>query len=80
MYGRRDVLELLLTEILEGEVEPSRGILLHAAEMQMPPGSAKPSSRAAALTLSEDVAVLDHNIAHVDADTELDALIRRYRR
>jgi hypothetical protein len=30
--------------------------------------------------VAEDVAILDHDIAHVDADSELDALVRRYRR
>src|SRR5207302_10042912 len=45
---------------------------------QMPPGSAKPSRRAARSTpVTEDVAVVDNDVALVDAETELDALISR---
>src|ERR1700730_2324959 len=48
------------------------------AETQIPPGSAKPSRRAATFTPSpKDVAILDHDIADVDSDAGLDALVGR---
>jgi hypothetical protein len=44
----------------------------------MPPGSAKPSSACRDIhAIAEDVVILDHNIAHVDSNPELDAFIRR---
>jgi len=49
------------------------------AETQMPPGAANTSSRAATVhSIAEDVAVLDHDVAHVDPNAELDALVRRH--
>ena len=45
----------------------------------MPPGSARPSSRRDVDAVAEDVAVLDDDVADVDADTELDAMVRRQR-
>ncbi len=45
---------------------------------QMPPGSANPSRRAARVDpVTEDVAVVDYDVALVDAEPELDALISR---
>jgi len=46
--------------------------------MQIPPGSARLSSRAATLTPSHvDLLALDHHIAEVDADVELHPALQR---
>jgi hypothetical protein len=43
--------------------------------MQIPPGAASASSRAATFhTVAEDVVLLSDHVAEVDANTELDAL------
>ena len=47
-----DVLEAVLADVVEGEGRACRDVLLHHRETQMPPGSARASSRAATLTPS----------------------------
>src|SRR6266542_1409610 len=43
---------------------------------QMPPGSASPSSHVD--RIPEDVAAVDHDVADIDADAELDPLLVRH--
>src|SRR5208282_3664710 len=79
--GLRDVLERRLAHVLEGEVEPTRGILLHArrdADAAWLSQAFEPSRDVD--PIAEDVAVLDDDIADLDADAELDATIRGQRR
>ena len=45
------------------------------AETQIPPGSAALQACCDVHAVAEDVAILDHNVADVDADTELDTLV-----
>ena len=46
--------------------------------MQMPPGSARLSSRAATLiAVTVDLIALDHHVAEVDADAKLHPALRR---
>ena len=75
-----DVLQFLLADILEGEVEAAGGVLLDPrrdadaaglGEAFEPGGDIDP--------VAEDVAVLDDDVALVDADAELEALFRRGR-
>ncbi len=75
----RDVLELLLAHVFKDQIERARGILLHARGHTDAAGLGQcfePCSDVHPVT--EDVAILDHNIAHIDADPELDARVRRY--
>ena len=73
-----DVLELLLAVVDEADVEPAFGILLHARR------HADAARLGQALeagghvhAVAEDVVVLDDDVADMDADAELDALVRR---
>src|SRR5262249_5940952 len=73
----RDVLELLLADVLKGKVELARGILLH------PRRDANPARRGQAFEpgrdinpVTKDVAVLDDDVTDVDADAQLDAVVR----
>ena len=73
-----DVLELLLAHVLEGEVELAAASSCTRAETQMPPGSASAfEPRRDVDAVAEDVVVLDDDVAQVDADAELDALVGR---
>jgi hypothetical protein len=48
------------------------------AETQIPPGSAKASSRCDIDVVAKDVAILDDNIPDIDTDAKLDAVVGRY--
>ena len=76
----RDVLDLLLAEILEGEIELVADLVAAQRRLtQIPPGSASASSRAAILTPSPKMSpLLDDDVAEIDADAELDAPLRRH--
>ena len=77
----RDVLELLLADVFEGEVEPARGILLHARRDADPAGLGQRFEPGRDVdAVAKDVAVLDDDVADIDADTELDAGRRPARR
>jgi len=76
----RDVLQRLLADVLEGEVEPARGILAH------PRGDADPARLGQAFEpgrdidpVAKDVAVLDDDVALVNADAEVDPAVGRQR-
>src|SRR4029077_18230527 len=76
-----NVLELLLAQILKGEIEPTRCVLLYTRRNADAAGLRQPfKPRRDVDAVPKDVAVLDHNVAHIDADPELDSLARRYRR
>ena len=46
-----------------------------APEIQMPPGSATPQACRDVNAVAEEIAILDHHVAHIDPDAELDALL-----
>src|SRR5207249_2462098 len=76
-----DVLELLLAEVFENQVELARDILLH------PRGNADVARLSQGFEtycdidpVAEDVAVLDDDVADIDADAQVDAPILRQRR
>jgi hypothetical protein len=78
--GPRDVFERLLAHVFESEVEAARRIFLNArgdtdtARL----GEAFEAGRDID-AVSEDVAVLDDDVALVNADAEFDAMLRRHR-
>ena len=74
----RDIFEVLLAEIGEGEVEPAGRVLLN------PGGYANPARVRQGLEpgsnidpIAENVAVFDDDVALVDTDAKLDAAVRR---
>ena len=70
-----DVLQLRLAEILEGEVEPSGGVLLHPRRDADAAGLGERFEASGDVdAVAEDVAVLDDDVTLVDADAELDAV------
>src|SRR5215472_4092055 len=76
-----DVLQVLLPDVLKGKVELTRGILLHARRH----ANAARFSQAFEANchvhaIPKDVAVLDYDVSHIDANSEIDTLVRRYRR
>ena len=73
----RDILERLLAPVLEGEVEPTRGALLNGCRNADATrlGQAFEPGRDVD-PVAENVAVLDDDVAHVDANAELDAPLR----
>jgi len=76
----REILQRLLTEILEGEVEAARGVFLNARRDADTAGLGKAfEPRGDINAIAKYVAVLDDDVALVDADAELDAAIRRQR-
>src|SRR5262249_54534529 len=59
----RDVLELLLADILKGEIELARGILLHARRDADPARFRQPLEPGCDIDpVAKDVAVLDENV------------------
>jgi hypothetical protein len=74
--GAPNVLQLLLAHILEGEVELAGGILLHPRRHAYPSGLGQRFQPSGNInSVAEDIPVLDHDVAHVDANAELDALV-----
>jgi hypothetical protein len=79
-YWTHDVLERLLADVFEGNVELARGILpdlrrdADAARLRQ---AFEPCRNVH--TVPENVPILDYDVAHVNADAELDALVRRHR-
>ena len=69
-----DVLERLLAEVLEGEIELACGVLVHPrrdADAARLGQAFEPRRDIDAV--AKDVAVLDDDVAEIDADAELDA-------
>jgi hypothetical protein len=73
-----DVLETLFAQILEGEVEPAGGVLLHPRRDADAAGVSQPfEPRGDIDPIAENVAVLDDDVADIDADAKFDALSGR---
>src|SRR5262249_2362743 len=74
----RDVFELLLADVFEDEVELARGILLHPRRNADPARLGQGFETCRDIDpVAKDVSVLDDDVAHVDADAELDATVGR---
>jgi hypothetical protein len=74
-----DVLQLRLTEILEVEVEFARRVLLNTRRDADAAGLGQAlEPRRNVDAVAEDVAVIDHDVALMAADTKLDALFFRH--
>ena len=72
-----DVLQLLVAHIDESDVEAPFGILLHAGGDADAAGVGEIlQARGHVHAVAEDVAPLHHDVADMDADAELDALVR----
>jgi hypothetical protein len=68
----RDVLELLLAEIAEGEVELAGHVLLHPRRDADPAWIGQPFEPGRDVhPVTENVAVLDNDITHIEADAEI---------
>ena len=71
----RNVLELLITHIIEGEFELTGSILLDTRRDADATGISQCFKSGGDIDpVAENIAVLDNDIAHVDADSELDPL------
>ena len=74
-----DVLELLRADVLEGEIELACGVLLYACRHADAARLGQAFEACGDVdTVAEDVAVLDDNVAQMDADPELDPIICRH--
>src|SRR5271166_4905040 len=74
----RDIFERLLAHVCEGEVEAARRILPHAGRDADPAGLGQAFEPCRDIdAVAEDVAVLNDDVADIDADAELDAALRR---
>jgi hypothetical protein len=76
MHRSSNVLEALFAQIVKCEIEPTRSVLLNAGRNADPTGfgqAFEPSRDIHAIT--EDVAVLNNDIADVDAHAKLDAFL-----
>ena len=68
-----DVFQFLFAEIVEGEVEPARRVLLHPRRDANPAGLGQGFEPGGDVDpVAENVAVLDDDIADIDADAEFD--------
>ena len=75
--GSGNILESLFAHIVEGKIEPPSGVFLNTGRNANAAGfgqTFKASGDVHAVT--EDVAVLDHDIADVDANAEFDPVVR----
>src|SRR6516162_7528683 len=74
------VLERLLAHVFEGEVEAARGVLVDARRNADAARLGQDfETRRHVDTIAKDVAVLDDDVADIDADAELDPAVRRQR-
>src|SRR6516225_4537457 len=81
VHGPRDVLELLLAQILEREIELAGDILLHARRNTQAARLRQAFEASGNVdAVAEDVAVFDDDVAHMDADAPLDAAFWNRRR
>jgi len=73
-----DVLELLLADVFKGEVETARGILLHTSrDADAARLGQLLEARRDIKAVAEDVAILDDDVALMNADAELEAVVCR---
>src|SRR5215831_4490598 len=74
------VLERLVARVLKDKVELARGILLHSCRDADAAGLGQTFEACRDVdTIAKEVAVVDDDVAHVDADAKLDPAIRRQR-
>src|SRR4051794_28246546 len=74
----RYVLQRLLTNVLETHVELCRGILLHARRDTHSAGIGYTlKTRGDVDAITEDIAILFHDVAYIDANSEGDASVLR---
>jgi len=74
----RDVLELLLADVREGQIELARGILLHPRRDANPARLCQSFEPCGDIdAIAKNVAVLDDDVPHVDTDAKLDAAVGR---
>jgi hypothetical protein len=74
-----DVLQALLADVLEGEVEPAGDVFLHPRRDANAAGLRRDfEPRRDIDPIAKDVAVLDNNVALVDADAVFDAPVGRH--
>src|SRR5207248_3146837 len=72
-----DVLEDLLTQIIEGEVEPAGGILLNTGRDTNPAWIGETLETGRDIhPVTKNIIALDNDIADVDPDAEFDAIVR----
>src|SRR5262249_57124644 len=75
------VFQLLLADVLEGKIELADSISAHASRYADAAGFGQPFKPGRYVhRIPEDVVILDHHVALVNADAELDALVRSRRR
>src|SRR6516225_9982215 len=75
-YGAGDVLEGLLAQILEREVELTRHVLLHPSRHTDPTGFSQAFEASRDIySIAENVAVLNDNIANINAHSKFDAFL-----
>ena len=72
-----DVLDLLLAQILEGQIEPAAHVFLHRAGDEDPARLGQClEPRGDVDAVAEDVVALDDDVAEIDADAKFDAPVR----
>jgi hypothetical protein len=77
--GPRDVLELLLALVDEADINPAFGILLDPRRHADAAGVRQSfETRGHVDAVAKNVAILDDNVADIDADPELDPAVRRH--
>ena len=77
--GSRDVLQRVLADILEGRTDLSRRVFLHALRHAYPARLGDPfEARRDVDAVAKDVAVLFDDVAEIDADPEIQPLIRAH--
>ena len=77
--GPRDVLELLLALIDEADIDPAFAILLDPRRHADTAGIRQSfETRGHVDAVAENVAILDDDVADIDADPELDPAVRRH--
>jgi hypothetical protein len=78
--GSCDVLDLLLAEIVEGEVEAVAHLLVRRGAEANPAGLSQRFEPGGNIdTVAEDVAILDDDVAEVDAHAKFDSALCRCR-
>ena len=77
--GPDDVLDVLFAEILERDIETVAHLISHGGGNADPVrGSHLLEARCHIDAIAKDVAVLDNDVADIDADPELDPAVQRH--
>jgi hypothetical protein len=76
-YRTRDVLELLFADVFERKFEPAGCVFLDPCGNADPTRLGQPfEARGDVHSITENIAILDNNVADVNTDTELDPIRR----